>query len=113
MGLFDYFRSYVPMYSEIAKHLTDLTVKSSPNIVVWGQEPQCAFDNLKHKLCNAPVLFTFEVGKPWFLQTDASGVAVAACVGQWDSGGNERPVAYVSAKLTTTQRAWSTIEREA
>ena len=89
MGLFGYFRSYEPMYSEIVKPLTDLTVKSSPNIVVWGQEQQCAFHNLKHKLCNAPVLFTFEVGKPWFLQTDASGVAVAACVGQWDSGGNE------------------------
>ena len=38
---------------------------------------------------------------------------MATCVGQWDSGGNERPVAYASAKLTTTQRAWSTIEREA
>ena len=46
------------------------------------------------------------------LQTAASGVAVAACVGQWNSGGNERPVAYASSKLTTTQRAWSTIERE-
>ena len=82
LGLFGYFRSYVPMYSKIAKPLTDLTVKSKPNIVVWGQEPQCAFDNLKHKLSNSPVLFTFEVRKPWFLQTDASGVAVAACVGQ-------------------------------
>ena len=38
---------------------------------------------------------------------------MAASVGQWDSGGNERPVAYASAKITTTQRAWSTIEREA
>ena len=100
------------MYSEIAKPLTDLTVKSRRNIVVWGQEQQCAFDNLKRKLCNAPVLFTFEVGKLWFLHTDASGVAVAAYVGQWDSGGNERPVAYASAKLTATQCAWSTIERE-
>ena len=78
--------------------MTDLTEKSSPNIVVWRQVQQCAFDNVKHKLCNAPVLFTFQVEKPWFLQTDASGVAVAACVGQWDSGGNERPVAYASAQ---------------
>ena len=61
-----------------------------------------------HQCC----FFTFEVGKPWFLQTDASGVAVAACVGQWDYGGNERPVAYASAKSTTTRRAWSTIERK-
>ena len=61
LRLFGYFRSYVPMYSEIAKPLTDLTVKSKPNIVGWGQEQQCAFDNLKHKLCNAPLLFTFEI----------------------------------------------------
>ena len=38
---------------------------------------------------------------------------MAACVVQWDSGGNERPLAYACAKLTTTKRAWSTIEREA
>ena len=52
LGLFGYFRSYAPMYSGIAKPLTDLTVKSKPNIVLWRQEQQCAFENLKHKLCN-------------------------------------------------------------
>ena len=83
-------------------------------ILLYGDKnSNSILDNLKHKLCNASVFFTFEVGKLWFLQTDASGVAVAACAGHWDSGGNERPVAYASAKLTTTQRDWSTIEREA
>ena len=32
---------------------------------------------------------------------------------QYDSEVCERPVAYASQKLTPTQRAWSTIEREA
>ena len=51
--------------------------------------------------------------KPWFLQFDASGVGVGACIGQYDSVGRERPVAYAGQKLIPTQRAWSTIEREA
>ena len=38
---------------------------------------------------------------------------VGACKGQYDSEGCKRPVAYASEKLTPTQRAWLTIEREA
>jgi len=32
---------------------------------------------------------------------------------QPNDNGNERPVTFISAKLTDTQRAWATIEREA
>ena len=38
LGLFGYFRSYVPMYSEIAKPLTDRTVKSKPNYLLYGDK---------------------------------------------------------------------------
>ena len=72
-----------------------------------------AFDELKDRLCRASCLSTPDVNKPWFLQCDASGVGVGACIGQYDSGGPERPVAYASQNRTPTQRAWSTIEREA
>ena len=53
------------------------------------------------------------MNKPWFLQCDISGDGFGACLGQYNSEGRERPVAYASQKLIPTQRAWSTIEREA
>ena len=113
MGVFGFFRVYVLLYSEIANTLTDLTGKWAPIWWFGGEWKQLAFEELRRRLCFVPVLYAAEVGKPWFVETDASGVAVAACVGQWDTSDNERPVAYPSAKLSSTQRAWSTIEREA
>jgi hypothetical protein len=55
------------------------------------------------------------------LRTDASGVAVGACLNQLaiedaivdEKGTGERPIAFCSQKLTPTQCAWSVIEREA
>ena len=111
--MFGFFRSYIPDFSIIAKPLTDLTRKNEPANVLWTEAHQREFDELKGRLCRAPCLSTSDVNKPWFLQCDASGVGVGACIGQYDSEGRERPVAYASQKLTLTQRAWSTIEREA
>jgi len=44
---------------------------------------------------------------------DASVVAVGACAFQADVCGLEKPIAYMSQKLTPAQTKWSNIEREA
>jgi len=36
-----------------------------------------------------------------------------SCLIQWTDNGQEKPIAFASAKLTPTQMNWSTIEREA
>ena len=53
------------------------------------------------------------IGQPFVLHTDASGRAVGATLGQLDEMGMEQPLAFASQKLSPTQAAWSTIEREA
>ena len=87
--------------------------KNEPANILWTEEHQRAFDELKDRLYRAPCLSTLDVNKPWFLQFDASGVGVGASIGQHDSEGRERPATYASQKLTLTQLAWSSIEREA
>jgi hypothetical protein len=59
-----------------------------------------------------PVLKAPTFGEPFFLYSDASYHSVGCCVGQWVDG-CEHPIAYSSAKLTPTQCAWSTVEKEA
>ena len=61
----------------------------------------------------SPVLYTSEVGKPWHIQTDSSGTAICACIGQFDKDCNERPIANTSAKLPPNHCTSLTIEREA
>ena len=113
LGMFGFFRSYIPHFSNIAKPLIDRTRKNEPANLLWTGAHQRAFDKLKDRLRRAPCLSKPVLNKPWFLQCDASGGRVGACIGQYDSEGRERPVAYARQKLTTTQRTWSTIEHEA
>ena len=112
-GTFGFFRSYIPDFSTIAKPLIDLTWKNDPANVLWTEAHERAFNELKEQLCQAPCLSTPNMNKLWFLQCNASGVGVSACIGQYDSKGRERPVVYANQKLTPTQRAWSIIGREA
>jgi hypothetical protein len=121
LGLLGCHRAFIPRYAEIAKPLTDLTSKKVPFIIPWSEREQEAFDLLKERLCNATALYTPQIGKLFILRTDASGVAVAACLSQLsddntvvdEKGTGERPVAFGSQKLSPTQCAWSVIEREA
>ena len=52
--------------------------------------------------------------EPFIVETDASGVALGGAVGQKDFVTNiVRPICYVSRALTSAERRYSTIEREA
>ena len=112
LGLFGYYRPYLKGFAELAKPLTDLTAKSGPATLAWGEEEQKAFDSLKALLTEVTALTIPVVGKPYQLYTDASGVAVGSCLAQVDEQGIEHPIAYSSQKLTDVQTRWSTIERE-
>ena len=103
----------IPQFARLAKPLTDLTSKRTPNVLQWGDEEEKAFQSLKAKLCDSHVLRIPLLGVPFCLHTDASGTAVGATLRQKDASGIEHPLAFVSQKLTTTQCRWSTIEREA
>ncbi|GJX69880.1 putative reverse transcriptase domain-containing protein [Tanacetum coccineum] len=54
LGLTGYYRRFIEDFSKIAKSLTILTQKSKT--FDWGKEQELAFQTLKDKLCNAPVL---------------------------------------------------------
>ncbi|GJU35713.1 putative reverse transcriptase domain-containing protein [Tanacetum coccineum] len=54
LGLAGYYRRFIDNFSKIAKSLTILTQMSKT--FNWGEEQELAFQTLKDKLCNAPVL---------------------------------------------------------
>ncbi|GJQ89463.1 putative reverse transcriptase domain-containing protein [Tanacetum coccineum] len=54
LGLAGYYRRFIENFSKIAKPLTLLTQKNKA--YVWGDKQEEAFQILKEKLCNAPVL---------------------------------------------------------
>ncbi|KAD6118902.1 hypothetical protein E3N88_10173 [Mikania micrantha] len=54
LGLAGYCRRFISNFSKIALPLTKLTQKSEP--FVWTQKQEEAFQTLKQRLCNAPIL---------------------------------------------------------
>ncbi|GJT39257.1 putative reverse transcriptase domain-containing protein [Tanacetum coccineum] len=54
LGLAGYYRRIIENFSKIAKSLTILTQKCKT--FDWGEEKELAFQTLKDKFCNAPVL---------------------------------------------------------
>nr|GEX19787.1 putative reverse transcriptase domain, ribonuclease H-like domain protein [Tanacetum cinerariifolium] len=54
LGLAGYYYRLIENFSDIAKSLTILTQKCKT--FDWGEEHELAFQTLKYKLCNAPVL---------------------------------------------------------
>ncbi|GJU81491.1 reverse transcriptase domain-containing protein [Tanacetum coccineum] len=54
LGLAGYYRRFIENFSKISKTLTILTQKCKT--FDWGDEQELAFQTLKDKLCNAPVL---------------------------------------------------------
>lgn len=115
VGFLSYFRAHIANFAEIAKLLTDLTARRVSTRIPWGLEQQKAFDEFKRLLCKVTVepLCIVDLTKPFDSYVDASAHSVSAVLTQKDPDGREVPVAFSSTKLTATQRAWSTIEREA
>lgn len=110
LGMVGYYHRFINNFGNIAIPLYRLTKKNAR--FSWNDECQQAFDTLKTKLCEAPILAHPDVTKPYKLYTDASGYAVGAVLTQ-DFPEGERPIQYISQSLNKGRRNYSTFEREA
>jgi len=74
-----------------------------------------AFERLKEELCKATTqsMSVANFSKPYLIEVGSSANTVGAALLQSVEGQGNKPIAFASQKLTTTQKAWSTIEKEA
>nr|GFB99047.1 reverse transcriptase domain-containing protein [Tanacetum cinerariifolium] len=77
LGLAEDYRRFIEDFYKIAKPLTVLTHKSKT--FDWGEEQENAFQTLKDKLCNAPVLALPDRPGDFVMYCDASGLGLG-CV---------------------------------
>jgi hypothetical protein len=77
-----------------------LTKKDVP--FKWGDEQDQAFNELKTKLCEAPLLQLPDFGKTFEIKCDASGIGIRGVLLQ-----EGKPVAYFSEKLSTSEMSYS------
>jgi hypothetical protein len=110
LGMANWFRRFVPHFSELAAPLHALTKKHAE--FKWGDVEQSSFVGIKHALSTTPVLRLPDFGMPFVVQTDASEKAVGGVLLQLDGKGGSYAVAYRSEKLPSLKQAWPTHDRE-
>lgn len=111
LGLAGYHRSFVPNYSDLTSHFTDLTKKEAPDTVQWTEPCQQTFTQVKAALCGGPLLHSPDFSLPFLLQMDALDRGLGAVLSP-EIEGVERPVLYISRKLSKRETKYITVEKE-
>ncbi|GJV47520.1 putative nucleotidyltransferase, ribonuclease H [Tanacetum coccineum] len=105
LGLAGYYRRFIKGFSKIAKPLTELTQKNKKYI--WGEDQESAFQLLKQKLCEAPILALPEGNNDFVVYCDASHQGLGAVLMQ-----REKVIAYASRQLKPHEENYTTHDLE-
>ncbi|GJU35826.1 reverse transcriptase domain-containing protein [Tanacetum coccineum] len=105
LGLAGYYRRFIEGFSKIAKPLTKLTQKNKN--YVWNEEQESAFQLLKQKLYEAPILALPEGNDNFVVYCDASLQGLVAVLMQ-----REKVIAYASRQLKPHEENYTTHDLE-
>ncbi|GKA46124.1 putative reverse transcriptase domain-containing protein [Tanacetum coccineum] len=105
LGLAGYYRRFIEEFSKIVKPLIVLTQKSKT--YDWGEEQENAFQTLKNKLCNAPVLALPDGPEDFVVYYDASGLGLGCVLMQ-----RGMVIAYTSRQLKIHKKNYTTHDLE-
>ena len=108
LGFCSYYRSFVPGFSHQAAPLHELTKKNVK--FEWSDACEDAFNRLKTRLVNSPILGYPRNEGLFILDTDASLYGSGAVLSQMQDG-EEKVIAYGSKSLSKTQRNYCTTMR--
>ena len=110
LGFANFYRRFIERYSKITTPMTVLTRKDV--VFQWNREANDAFEELKKKFTQAPILQTFDPERQIVLETDASDYAIGMCISQYDEEGRLKPVAFHSRKLQPAEQHYEIHDKE-
>ncbi|GJR06019.1 putative reverse transcriptase domain-containing protein [Tanacetum coccineum] len=105
LGLAGYYRRFIEGFSKIAKPITKITQKKVK--FVWGDKQEAAFQQLKQKLCSAPIMALPEGSKNFIAYCDASIKGLGAVLMQ-----REKVISYASRQLKIHEKNYTTHDLE-
>jgi hypothetical protein len=114
IGFTNFYRDFVNDYARVTAPLTDLLAKTTTHAALPKPLPERAiraFQELRERMCQAPVLRMVSAERGFIVTTDASDEAIA-CILQQEFEDGEAPVAYKSRKLSPAEKNYSARDRE-
>ena len=111
IGCLTYYRRFIRNFSTLISPITELLKKDVP--FVWSSECEKSLKVLKERFVNTGILRYPDYEKPFRVHTDSSSIAIGAVLSQLDENKIDRPIAFISRKLTDIQQRWPIREKEA
>ncbi|GJZ48311.1 putative reverse transcriptase domain-containing protein [Tanacetum coccineum] len=105
LSLAGYYQRFIKGFLKIAKPMTKLTQKKVK--FVWGDKQEAAFQQLKQKLCSAPILALPEGSEDFIAYCDDSIKGLGSVLMQ-----REKVIAYVSRQLKIHEKNYTTHDLE-
>ncbi|GJR57382.1 reverse transcriptase domain-containing protein [Tanacetum coccineum] len=109
LGHAGFYRRFIQDFSKISRPITHLLEKDTP--FVFSQDCIHAFETLKKKAYEAPILVVPDWNLPFELMCDASDYAIGAVLGQRKTK-HFQPIHYASKTMTEAQIHYTTTEKE-
>ncbi|GJY45577.1 reverse transcriptase domain-containing protein [Tanacetum coccineum] len=109
LGQAGFYRRFIQDFSKISRPMTHLLEKETP--FIFSKECIEAFETLKMKLTQAPILVAPDWDLPFEIMCDASDFAVGAVLGQRKTK-HFQPIHYASKTMTEAQAHYTTTEKE-
>ncbi|XP_039312438.1 uncharacterized protein K02A2.6-like [Solenopsis invicta] len=110
LGKATYYNSFIPNLATRSRPLRDMLL-SDP--FTWTQSAKVAYEDIKQTLISPLVLIPYDPSLPLVLATDASKIGLGAVLSHKLSNGQERPIAYASRTLNSTEQRYPQIDKEA
>jgi hypothetical protein len=110
IGSCNYYKIYVQDFSTIVHHFYALLNKD----VAWTQseETQEAFNTLKEKLSEFPILRKLDFNKVFILHTNWNAFGISVILGQLDEEGKEYVIPYASQSKNKAESNYFSYEGE-
>ncbi|PFX20001.1 Transposon Tf2-11 polyprotein [Stylophora pistillata] len=111
LGMLQYYGKFLPNLSTLLQPLNNLLREGVSWL--WGPDCQKAFDDAKQQLLSAKVLTHYDVKLPLVLACDASSYGIGAVISHIMENGEERPIAFASRTLSSSEKNYGQIDKEA
>jgi len=110
IGLCNYYKIYVQDFNIIIHPLYALLKKDV--IWTWNEEIQEAFNSLKEKLLEFPILRRLDFSKIFIRHINRSALGIGVILGQLDEESKEYVIAYASRSNNKVENNYSSYEGE-
>ena len=110
LRLANFFHHFIKDFSKIATPLHKLMCKDS--VWSWGSAEQKAFDELKRRFTEKPVLSMVDTTKELRVEANASDYATEAVLSMKDDDRKWHPCAYLSKGLNDVERNYDVHDKE-